>query len=107
STTPTTSVRRRSLFGPGGGGSRSELVSTGSVALRVVVGAVAVPVGALVLPVAVRPREPVGAGAAGFSSPPEETTIATTTPATAATATAAASRAFFTGSEATLARQCQ
>jgi len=36
-------VRRRALFGPGGGGSRSDVVSTGSVALRVVVG-----VGALV-----------------------------------------------------------
>ena len=43
STTPTKSVRRRALFGPGGGGSRSDVVSTGSVALRVVVG-----VGALV-----------------------------------------------------------
>jgi hypothetical protein len=49
----------------------------------------------------------VDAGAAGFFSLPEETTIATTTPAAAATATAAANRAFFTGSEATLARRCQ
>jgi hypothetical protein len=49
----------------------------------------------------------VEAGAAGFFSFPEETTIATTTPAAAATATAAARRAFFTGSEATLARPCQ
>jgi hypothetical protein len=50
---------------------------------------------------------PVEAGAAGFFSLPEETTIATTTPAAAATATAAARRAFFTRSEATLARRCQ
>ena len=54
-----------------------------------------------------RADAPVVAGAAGFFSPPDETTTATTTPATAATATAAASRAFFTGSEATLARPCQ
>jgi hypothetical protein len=88
-------------------------VSTGAVALRVVVGAVVVGVVAVVPPVAVRPvvlRAPdalVVAGAAGFFSLPEETTTATTTPATAATATAAASRAFFTGSEATLAQPCQ
>jgi hypothetical protein len=50
---------------------------------------------------------PVEAGAAGFFSLPEERTIATTTPAAAATATAAARRAFFTRSEATLARRCQ
>jgi hypothetical protein len=50
---------------------------------------------------------PLDAGAAGFFSLPEETTIATTTPAAAATATAAASMAFFTRSEATLARPCQ
>jgi hypothetical protein len=37
-----------------------------------------------------------------LSPSPDETMIATTTPARAAAATAAASRAFFTGSEATL-----
>jgi hypothetical protein len=85
-------------------------VSTGAVALRVVVGAVVVSVLPLVAVrrvVAGALDAPVVAGTAGFFSLPEETTTATTTPATAATATAAASRAFFTGSEATLARPCQ
>jgi hypothetical protein len=79
-------------------------VSTGSVAL----GVVAVVVGALpeFAPVVAWELDaPVEAGAAGFFSLPEETTIATTTPAAAATATAAARRAFFTRSEATLARR--
>jgi hypothetical protein len=85
-------------------------VSTGAVALRVVVGAEVVgvvPLVAVLLVVLGALDAPVVAGAAGFLSLPEETTTATTTPATAATATAAASRAFFTGSEATLARPCQ
>jgi hypothetical protein len=85
-------------------------VSTGAVALRVVVGArvvAVVPLVALGRVVVGAPTAPVVAGAAGFFSPPDETTTATTTPATAATATAAASRAFFTGSEATLAQPCQ
>ena len=38
------------------------------------------------------------------SPPPDESSIAATTPAAAAAATTAASTAFFTGSEATLAR---
>jgi hypothetical protein len=88
-------------------------VSTGAVALRGVVGAVVAGFVAVVPLVAVRrvvvgaPLALVVAGAAGLFSLPEETTTATTAPATAATATAAASRAFFTGSEATLARPCQ
>jgi hypothetical protein len=85
-------------------------VSTGAVALRVVVGAVVVglePVVGVRLVVLGALAARVVAGTAGFFSPPEETTTATTTPAAAANATAAASRAFFTGSEATLARPCQ
>jgi hypothetical protein len=66
-----------------------------------------VPAAVVVARVPVEPVAPEEAGAAGFLSLPEETTTATTTPAAAATATAAASRAFFTDSEATLARPCQ
>jgi hypothetical protein len=91
-------------------------VSTGAVALGAIVGVESVgggtgvppvPAAVVVARVPVEAVAPEEAGAAGFLSLPEETTIAATTPATAATATAAASRAFFTDSEATLARPCQ
>jgi hypothetical protein len=93
-------------------------VSTGAVALAAIVGVELVRAGC------VEPREVVVeeavdavvagvvdasdvARAADVPPPWEERTRATARPAAAATAMPAASRAFFTNSEATLARQCQ
>jgi hypothetical protein len=117
SKTPTSSVRRRGLFGLGDGGIRTERVSTGAVALAAIVGIASVCTGsdepddvvcAAAVAVAVGAVDAcVDAGVAGVSPSREETTRATASPAAAATARAAASRAFFTNPEATLARLCQ
>jgi hypothetical protein len=107
-------VRRRSLFGLGGGGSLTAVVSTGAVSLVTVVGVVsvspevpAVDVGSVVAVAGAVVGAAEDEGVAGVPPSFEETTKAAASPAAAATATAAASRAFFTWQEATLARPCQ
>jgi hypothetical protein len=100
STVPSTNVFAR---GPRGGGGGAAAVVVVAVDSRVVESLVVAPVvvAGVVVP---RPRVVVAPPAEVPPPLPPESTTARITPPTAAAATTAASTAFFTGSEATLAR---